>query len=143
VIDTPSGLDEHTLTAIDLSTDLVLLCATDVPAVRSTLKELEVLRVLAQPEQRTHFVLNRADARTGLHQAAIEAVVGLEVDVAIPSSGSVPLALNQGTPILEADARSPVSVAMAELVERLGPDDPFAGQRGRKRGSAARRRRGV
>jgi hypothetical protein len=53
------------------------------------------------------------------------------------------LALNQGTPILEADARSPVSLAMAELVERLGADDPFAGRRGRKRGSAVRRRRGV
>ncbi len=121
VIDTPSGLDEYTLGAIELSTDLVLLSATDVPSVRSTRKEIDALRVIGTPTQQWHFVLNRADARTGLHTQAIEASVGISVDVAIPSSGTVPLSLNQGTPLIEADPKSPVSLAISQLVQRLAP----------------------
>ncbi len=143
VIDTPAGLDEHTLNAIDLSTDLVVVSATDVPAVRNTRKELEVLRVISQPHQRTHLVLNRADARTGLHRNAIESVLGLEIEVEIPSSGTVPLALNQGTPILEADAGSPVSRAMARLVRDLVPKESAAkARRVARRAPFSRRRAG-
>ena len=36
VVDTASGLDEATLAALELSTDLVLLSAPDVPCVRGT-----------------------------------------------------------------------------------------------------------
>jgi pilus assembly protein CpaE len=119
LIDTPSGLDEATLTALEFTTDIVLLSATDVPSVRSTRKEIDALAVIGRPEQHWHFVLNRADARTGLTIGAIEAAVGVSVDVAIPSSRSVPLSLNKGEPLLESDPRSPVSLAIAQLVHRL------------------------
>ena len=36
VVDTPSGLDENTLAAMEFATDLVLLSATDIPSIRST-----------------------------------------------------------------------------------------------------------
>ncbi len=122
VVDTPSGLDEFTLGAIEIASDLVILSATDVPSVRSTVKEVDALKVIGMESQRWHFVLNRADARTGLHLQAIEQSVGLEVDVAIPSSGTVPLSLNQGTPLVEADPKSPVSIAIGGLVQRLAPN---------------------
>lgn len=142
VVDTSSGLDEHTMNAIELSTDLVVLSSTDVPSVRATQKEVEVLRVIGHDSQQWHFVLNRSDSRSGLHLAAIESSVGLEVDVAVPSSGAVPLALNQGTPILEADPRSPISVALAELVQRLMPGEPTTMvTNGNGRGSVFRRKR--
>jgi pilus assembly protein CpaE len=122
VIDTPSGLDEATLAALEYATDLMLLSATDVPSIRSTRKEIDALRIIGKPSQQWHFVLNRADAKTGLTIPAIERVVGLKVDVAIPSSRGVPISLNQGMPILESDPRSPVSLAMAQIVSRLVPD---------------------
>jgi pilus assembly protein CpaE len=121
VIDTPSGLDEATLTALEYATDLVLLSATDVPSVRSTRKEVDALKIIGKPDQQWHFVLNRADARTGLTIGAIETAVGVSVDVAIPSSRSVPVSLNNGVPLLEADPRSPVSLAINQLVHRLAP----------------------
>ncbi len=135
VIDTPAGLDDHTLNAIDLSTDLVVVSATDVAAIRTTLKQLDILGVITSPPQRTHLVLNRADARTGLHQQAIEAVLGMDINVQVPSSGTVPLALNQGTPILETDPSSPVSRAMVKLVWGLVPAAEIAksAKRGRRR----------
>jgi pilus assembly protein CpaE len=119
VVDTASGLDEAALVALEFATDLVLISATDVPSVRSTRKEIDALRVIGDTAQRWHFVLNRADARAGLEVSDIETTIGLNVDVAIPSSRAVPLSLNQGTPILESEPRSPVARAMAELVTRV------------------------
>jgi pilus assembly protein CpaE len=119
VVDTASGLDEAALVALEFATDLVLISATDVPSVRSTRKEIDALRVIGDTAQRWHFVLNRADARAGLEVGDIEATIGLNVDVAIPSSRAVPLSLNQGTPILEAEPRSSVARAIAQLVTRV------------------------
>jgi pilus assembly protein CpaE len=121
VVDTASGLDEYTLAALEYATDLIVLSATDIPSIRSTQKEIDALRVLGRPEQRWHFVLNRADAKTGLTIGAIETAVGVSVDVAIPSSRAVPLSLNHGTPVIENDPRAPVSLAMAQLVRRMAP----------------------
>ena len=122
VIDTASGLDEHTLAALEFATDLILISATDVPSIRSTQKEIDALRVIGNPDHRWHFVLNRADARTGLTIAAIETAVGINVDVAIPSSRAVPLSLNRGMPVIESDPRAPVSLAMSQLVRRIAPN---------------------
>ena len=47
--------------------------------------------------------------------------MGINVDVAIPSSRSVPLSLNQGEPLVLSDPRSAVSLAMLQLVRRLAP----------------------
>jgi pilus assembly protein CpaE len=123
VIDTASGLDEHTLAALEFATDLILISATDVPSIRSTQKEIDALRVIGKSDQRWHFVLNRADARTGLTIAAIETAVGINVDVAIPSSRAVPVSLNRGMPVIESDPRAAVSLAMAQLVRRIAPHD--------------------
>jgi pilus assembly protein CpaE len=121
VIDTPSGLDENTLASLEYATDLLLISATDVPSIRATVKEIEALRMIGTAQQEWHFVLNRADARTGLTIPAIERTVGINVDVAIPSSRSVPVSLNQGEPLVLADPRSAVSLAMFQLVRRLAP----------------------
>jgi pilus assembly protein CpaE len=121
VVDTASGLDENTLVSLEHATDLVLVSATDVPSIRATVKEIEALRIIGKPQHEWHFVLNRADARTGLTIPAIERTVGINVDVAIPSSRSVPLSLNQGEPLVSADPRSAVSMAMFQLVRRVAP----------------------
>ena len=121
VIDTASGLDEQALASLEYATDLLLISATDVPSIRATVKEIEALRVIGKPQHQWHFVLNRADARTGLTVPAIERTVGINVDVAIPSSRSVPLSLNQGEPLVISDPRSAVSMAMFQLVRRLAP----------------------
>ena len=85
-------------------------------------------------------MLNRADARTGLTIGAIETAVGVSVDVAIPSSRSVPVSLNNGVPLLEADPRSPVSLAITQLVHRLAPQAARRRQAGASAASESVRR---
>ncbi len=119
IVDTSGGISEHTLSALEVSTDVVLVGSMDVPSVRSLRKVVAVLDQLGMTSQRRHCVLNRADARVGLDLDDIEQTIGLPIDVSVPSSRAVPLALNQGSPVVESDPRSPAAVALLELVGRF------------------------
>jgi pilus assembly protein CpaE len=138
VIDTCAGIDAHALAAMELATDLIMVCTTDVPCVRGVRKAVEALDVIGLSSQTRHFVLNRADARVGLSASDIEGTLGMQIDVSVPSSQAMWLSLNSGTPILESDAGSPAGRAMTELVHR------FSGANGAHNGageSGGRRRR--
>lgn len=141
VVDTASGLDEAALAALEASTDLVLLSAPDVPCVRGTRKEVDALEQIGSRSQQWHFVLNRSDARTGLSTNDIEATVGLQVDVSVPESRSIPLALNQGSAIVESDPRAAASQALLGLVDRFAPASPSKNGIGHDHGSGRRFRR--
>jgi pilus assembly protein CpaE len=119
VCDTGAGVDEHSLAAMEQATDLVLLASTDVPSVRATRKEVDALDLLGLTSATRHFVLNRADARVGLALGDIEMTVGMRVGVQVPSSRSVPVALNQGEPVVDAEPRSAVARAVNELAGTL------------------------
>jgi pilus assembly protein CpaE len=121
VIDTGSGIDEPTLAALELSTDIVVLTSTDVPSVRATRKEVDTLDLLGLTNQARHFVVNRADARVGLPVGEIEATVGMSAAVSIPSSRLVPISVNQGTPVVVSDRRSNVADAITRLTRRFVP----------------------
>jgi pilus assembly protein CpaE len=131
VIDTAAGLGEHTLTALDLSTDLVLLSDMDVPSVRNLRKALDALEMLGMRSPARHFVLNRADSRVGLDKEDVAAAAGIAIDVELPSSRRVPLSLNAGMPLVLSSPRSPMARRIAQLVERLerSPGAPGRGAR--------------
>ena len=119
IVDTAAGLDDVALMAMERSTDLMVVCGTDVASARGARKELEAFNLLGLTTQRRIFVLNRADARVGLNVRDIESTVGMTVDFSIPSSRAVPLSMNQGTALLDMDARTPVSRAFGELVSTM------------------------
>lgn len=121
VVDTPGGLGEHTLSAIEQSSDLVLVAPMDVPGVRGLRKCIDALDELGMTSARRHVVLNRADAKVGLGANDIAKTLGLEIDIYMPSSRDVPVSVNQGTPLLESQPRSPVSRTLVELVDRFLP----------------------
>jgi len=142
VVDTSAGIDAHALAAMELATDLIMVCTTDVPCVRGVRKAVEALDIIGLSNQTRHFVLNRADARVGLSANDIESTLGMQIDVSVPSSQAMWLSLNSGTPILESDANSPAGRAMTELVTRFGAGSPtHAGNGdggGRRRRKASR-----
>jgi pilus assembly protein CpaE len=119
VIDTAGGLDDATLFALDASTDIVLVTNMDVPSVRGARKFIDIARGLGLMHRRVHVVLNRADSRVGIELEDVSATIGAQVDVAIPSSRLVPVALNSGEPLIESNPRSPVGRKITELVERF------------------------
>jgi pilus assembly protein CpaE len=141
VIDTSAGIDAHALAAMELATDLIMVCTTDVPCVRGVRKALEALDIIGMSNQGRHFVLNRADARVGLSATDIESTLGMKIDVSVPSSQAMWLSLNSGTPILESDAGSPAGRAMGELVQRFAPAGAVRQANAGGSGSLRRRRK--
>lgn len=119
VVDTDPGLSEHSLAALDAASDIVLICGMDVPSVNGFRKTLIALDQAGYTHQARHIVLNRADARVGLDTDDIARTLGVDINVELPSSRSVPLSVNQGVPIITAEPRAPVSAALRELADRF------------------------
>jgi pilus assembly protein CpaE len=122
VVDTSAGIDELTLAALDHATDAVLVSTMDVSSIRNLGKEIYALdRVGLLPSSR-HFVLNRADARVGIDVADVRAALGMDVDASVPSSRTVPLSMNQGSPIVVDDPSSPGARELMKLAARFVSD---------------------
>lgn len=114
VIDTPSAWKGPTPAALDLSTDAVLVCDMDLPAVHDLRKALDLV---GERPVRRHVVLNRADSRVGLTKAAVAAATGATINWEIPSSIEVPVSLNEGRPLLLGNPHSRVARRLAEFTE--------------------------
>jgi pilus assembly protein CpaE len=132
IIDTSSGIDDHAITAMEFSTDLVLVCTSEVPSVRAMRRQVETLDTIGINHPKRHFVINRAATRVGLRSGDIEQMVGLPASVEMPSSRQVVMSTNQGNPILVSANRDPAARAMQELIDLFAVSDEAADRRGRK-----------
>ena len=131
VVDTPAGLDERTLAAIECATDLLLVSSLDVTSIRSLRKALDSLDQMGVKAAR-QFVLNRADAKVGLDPSDVEEAIGMEISCSIPSSRELPLALNLGTPVVISEPKSAVAKQLQQLAQQYAPieaDKPRKGWR--------------
>ena len=126
VVDTPAQFSEHVLTAMDVSSQLVLLTTPDVPALKNLRVTLDMLDLLSYPRQIRSVVVNRSDSKVGLSLEHVERVVRSPIAAHIPSSRAVPISINKGVPITLETPGHPVSQAVFRFAqERLAgaPDD--------------------
>lgn len=121
VVDTAPGLLEHTLAALDLATDVVLVSGMDVPSVRGMHKELQLLRELDLVNLNRHIVLNFADRREGLSVQDIEKTLALSADVVIRRSKAIALSTNRGVPVLQNSDRDRAAKELRSVVDRVAP----------------------
>ncbi|MDH3470240.1 MAG: AAA family ATPase [Acidimicrobiia bacterium] len=119
VIDTSAGLTEHTLAAIDQSTDVVMACDLSRTSVLSTRKVIDALDALQITEPNRKLVLNRAGSRVGVEEQEVVSTIGMRVDIGIPSSRAVPVSMNEGVPIVESNAKSDVARKIMELASQF------------------------
>ncbi|WP_353083254.1 AAA family ATPase, partial [Tessaracoccus lapidicaptus] len=136
VVDTSPGLSEHTLAALDLTGELVLVTGLDVPGVRGLRKEIETLSQLALLLESRHVVLNFADASRGLTVADVEATINAKVDVTLPTAKVVPISVNQGIPLLQTRGKDALTRELSSLVARIAGQPDGARPRGRLFGRA-------
>src|SRR5207302_1531645 len=121
VVDTAAGTDERTVAALDNATDVVLLCSMDVSSVRALTKDVARFQPGGVGGPAQHVVLNRGDSQVALEVRDIEATLGLAVDVHVPSSRLVPLHMNCGVSVVEAEPNAPVAKQLRTLVDRMMP----------------------
>jgi pilus assembly protein CpaE len=122
VIDTPPAFSEPVLAAFDESDWLVMLATLDVPSIKNLRLTLQTMELLHFPKNRLRVVVNRADSKVGLRMPDVEKLLSSPVDTTIPSSRSVPLSVNKGSPIMLEEPKGPVAESIrrvaAQLVER-------------------------
>lgn len=123
IIDTGAGINEHTLTAMEFSTDLLLVASADTPSVRALGREIEALDLIGMTNQDRHLVLNRVDSRTGLDPADIQAMIGMEAVCEVPQARTIVHSTNQGVPLLADGGRDPASRALNDLVDFFLPEE--------------------
>ncbi|HYD09959.1 MAG TPA: P-loop NTPase, partial [Acidimicrobiales bacterium] len=138
VIDTGAGIDAAALTAVERSTDLVLVGSLDVPSIRSVRKLICALDQLGMTGAQRHVVLNRADSDVGITADEVASTLGMEISVQVPSSRSIPASINAGTPVVVAQPASAVARPLQQLVGLFVdlPEEPVKGRRTiRRRGA--------
>jgi pilus assembly protein CpaE len=132
IVDTPAGLDERTLAAIECATDLLLVSSLDVPSIRSLRKALDALDHLGVKAERK-FVLNRADAKVGLNPSDAGEAIGIKISCSIPSSREIPLSLNLGTPVVISEPKSAVARQLQQLAHLYAPVEADKARKGWRR----------
>ena len=131
VVDTAPGLSEHTLAVLDQTDILVLVTSLDVPGVRGLRKELDTLRDIGLMLESRSVVLNFMHPSRGISVGDVEASIGRKVDFQLPQSNSVPISVNQGSPLLQSGSRDPVAKQLRSLVESIDNSEK-QGAKGRR-----------
>lgn len=132
IVDTPAGLDERTLAALECATDILLVSSLDVGSIRSLRAARDTLDHLGLKARRT-LVLNRADSKVGLDPSDAEDVMGMKIACSIPSSRHIPLSLNLGTPVVISEPKSPVAKQLRQLAELFAPAEATPTRKGWRR----------
>jgi pilus assembly protein CpaE len=139
VVDTPTALSDQVMAAFDESDAILMLATLDVPSVKNLKLTLQTMEQLHYPQGRIRLVVNRADSRVGLRVPDVERILGRAVDATIPSSRSVPLSVNKGTPIILEEPRGNVAEAIRRVAALFTPAPPDASQPPRPRRSLFQR----
>jgi pilus assembly protein CpaE len=118
IIDTPPAFSEHVLAAFDVCDMAVLLATLDIPSVKNLRLTLETLDLLGQPRDERIVILNRSDAKVGLHTEDVVAAIKQPIAAMIPSSARVPASVNRGLPIILDEPKHPVSLALRAFADK-------------------------
>jgi pilus assembly protein CpaE len=118
IIDTPPAFSEHVLAALDQCDMLVLLATLDIPAVKNLRLTLDTLDLLGQPRDARIVILNRSDAKVGLHTEDVVAAIKQPIAAMVPSSPHVPASVNRGVAIVLDEPRHPVSLALRAFADK-------------------------
>ncbi len=124
VVDTPAVLSDQVMAAFDESDAIAMLATPDVPSIKNLKLTLQAMEQLHYPRDRIRLVVNRADSRVGLRVPDVERLLGRAVDATIPSSRSVPLSVNKGSPVLVEEPRGNVAEAIRRLASQFMPAPP-------------------
>jgi pilus assembly protein CpaE len=117
IIDTPPGFTPEVIASVDSATDVCMVGMLDALSLKNTKLGLETLDLMGVDSNRIRLVLNRADSKVGITREDVISIVGRPPDVSVPSERDIPVALNEGLPIVLANERSEAARAFRSLAE--------------------------
>ena len=84
VIDTPPSFAPEVISAVDSSTDVVVVAMRDTLSLKNTKLGLETLERMEYDRRRVKILLNRANTNVGIEREDVLAILGRDVDVLVP-----------------------------------------------------------
>jgi pilus assembly protein CpaE len=99
VFDTPPSFSPEVISAVDCSTDILVVAMRDTLSLKNTKLGLETLERMEYDRRRVKVLLNRANTNVGIERADVLAILGRDVDILLPSDREITRSINQGSPI--------------------------------------------
>ncbi len=121
IIDTSSGLDEVTQTAIEEADLLALVTTQDIPAVKNIRLFLDMLIALGFPIQKVFLVMNMYDKRrTTVTPERIAEVTKADVAAVLPFDDRLVVpAMDRGVPFLPENRTHPISKGIYRIIATI------------------------
>lgn len=128
VADTSSQIDDVTLTTLELSDLVLLVCTPDVPSVRATRAALTLLADLGINRENVAYVLNRTAKHNEVKAKDVQNLfTGYELLGEIPADfRALQPFINTGSLIVEAGREIPLTRALRRLATQLAARVPIA-----------------
>jgi pilus assembly protein CpaE len=101
VFDTPPSFSPEVISAIDTSTDVLVVVMRDTLSLKNTKLGLETLERMDYDRRRVKVLLNRANTNVGIERDDVLAILGRDVDFQLPSDREITRSINQGVPIAQ------------------------------------------
>ncbi len=141
IIDTPSFLQDTTLTALDHSDEILLLTALDLLALHNTKTALAMMQKLRYGPEKVKLILNRSDSDVGISPDDVEQTLDYEISAYIPSDGRVAVtSVNEGDPFVLSQQRTQITQAVRRIAYQvMDREDEFSQESGEFRRSERRR----
>jgi pilus assembly protein CpaE len=99
VFDTPASFSPEVISAVDCSTDILVVAMRDTLSLKNTKLGLETLEQMEYDRRRVRVVLNRANTNVGIERDDVLAILGRDVDILLSSDREITRSMNQGSPI--------------------------------------------
>lgn len=120
VVDTPSVLQDTTLTALDHSDRILLLTTLDLLALNNTKIALEMMKKLRYGEDKIQVVLNRSNSDVGISADDVERTLECKIAAYIPSDGRVAVtSVNEGEPFVISQPQTPIAQSIRKIAYQL------------------------
>ena len=120
IVDTPSGLNDHTLGVLDAADQILVVAALEITTIKNVRLFLEVADQLDYERSKLRLVINRSDASQGIRIGDVEASIRRPIDGTIVSDGRLAvLAVNRGVPFVVSHPESPLSRDVIQLARTL------------------------
>jgi pilus assembly protein CpaE len=120
IIDSGDSLADTTLTALNLSSSVYLVCNLTLPVLRNTKRLLEILTHLNYPIDHIDIIVNRYEKHTEVSVKDLEEVLRHQASWLIPNDYSTTTnAINKGQPLTSIATRADVTKSFRKFAQSL------------------------
>jgi len=145
VVDTWHSLEEITLAVMDLSSALLVVTTPEIPALRDTIRLLDLVERRSEARGKVQIVLNRYPSKSAVSLTDVQRSLRTKPVITIPSDGNlITAANNHGVSFLntQSDATTNLKQLAAMLAHKRTPTitDSGAPAQARKRSFGLRGR---